>query len=350
MPTPMSQPVMERLARAAHRLGAKDPNHYVGGLLERSFSLPIGDERYGRNALMPGSVPAQPRFQSGEGDVVRFIIEPLGPEASPVTRRHEATREMRRLVGPLFGREALRCFDDLSEEWRGMSSVSRLDYGAWFGTAVDGDGLRSATVVYELSPLQLNALPPTLARLVAAATDALPALVPLFTSISCARESGTTSVTFLHRGTLRMAELEALMRRVGLEHQLPALMQIVGLTLGGRFQLPDGSVLLGLGYGPEGPELRLEIILSRLPDVPSSFMDLLGLGLAERPRELRALARWLQAFTPEGDIDGPGNISVLSIRTTPTTSPKVALYLRPIEFELGTARQNGTPERALAPA
>jgi hypothetical protein len=350
--TPMSMPVKDRLRSAARTLGAKDPSEYVGGLLERSFSLPIGDEKYARNALTPGSVPAQPRFRSGDGDVLRFVIEPLGPEASPLTRRHEATREMRRLVGPLFGREALRYFDELSEEWRGLSSISRLDYGAWFGTAVDRNGLRSSTVVYELSPWQLNALPPSLARLVRTATEALPSLVPLFTSIACARESGTHGVTFLHRGTLRIRELDPLMRRLGLGHQLPAVMQIVGLTLGGRFQLPEGSVLLGVGHTAEGAELKLEIILGRLPDVPGSFLDLLGLGLSERPRELRALVRWLQAFTPEETEDGgPGAISVLSIRTTPIASPKVSLYLRPVEFELDRLRpQTNGSAQELVPA
>ena len=88
-------------------------------------------------------------------------------------------------------------------------------------------------------------------------------------------------------------------------------MQVVGLALGGRFQLPDGSVLVGLAETPEGPELKLEILLGRLPDVPQSFLDLLALGLSERPRELRALVRWLQAFTPE-EGGSPGEISVLS--------------------------------------
>jgi hypothetical protein len=335
--TPAAVPVRERLAKAARSLGVADPTPFVGGLIDRSFPLPLGDMKVARNALMPGYAPAQPRFHTGDGDVLRFMIEPLGPESSPVTRRHEATREMRRLVGPLFGKDALKYFDNRSEEWRGMSSISRLDYGAWFGTAYDNDGLKSASVVYELHPWQLNALPSSLARLVVTATDSLPTLQPLFTTISCARESGDHGITFLHRGPLRLGSLEPLMERLGLAHQLPGIMQVVGLTLGGRFQLPDGSVLVGLAETPEGPELRLEIMLGRLPDVPNSFLDLLALGLSERPRELRALVRWLQAFTPQDGV-GPGDISVLSIRTTPRTSPKVALYLRPVEFEVGRRR------------
>jgi hypothetical protein len=342
-PTPAAVPVKQRLANAARTLGVADPTPFVGGLIDRSFPLPLGDEKVARNSLMPGYAPAQPRFRTGDGDVLRFVIEPLGPESSPVTRRHEATREMRRLVGPIFGRDALKYFDKRSEEWRGMSSISRLDYGAWFGTAYDNDGLKSASVVYELHPWQLNALPPSLARLVVTATDSLPTLTPLFTSISCAREAGNHGVTFLHRGPLRLGDLDSLLQRLGLSHQLPGIMQVVGLTLGGRFHLPEGAVLVGLAETAEGPELRLEILLGRLPDVPASFLDLLALGLSERPRELRALMRWLQAFTPE-DGGGPGDISVLSIRTTPRTSPRVSLYLRPVEFEVGRRHEREEAE------
>jgi hypothetical protein len=342
-PTPAAVPVKERLSVAAKSLGVVDPTQFVGGLIDRSFPLPLGDEKVARNALMPGYAPAQPRFRTGDGDVLRFVIEPLGPESSPVTRRHEATREMRRLVGPIFGRDALKYFDKRSEEWRGMSSISRLDYGAWFGTAYDNDGLKSASVAYELHPWQLNGLPPSLARLVATATESLPTLMPLFTSIAVAREAGNHGVTIVHRGPLRLGDLDPLMQRLGLAHQLAGVMQVVGLTLGGRFHLPEGAALIGLAETPEGPELKLEILLGRLPDVPASFLDLLALGLAERPHELRSLVRWLQAFTPENG-ESAGQISVLSIRTTPRTPPKVSLFLRPIEFEVGRRHEREEEE------
>ena len=139
-PVPAADTVKRRLDDAARSLGVVAPTEYVGGLLDRSFPLPLGDEKYAGNALMPGYAPAQPRFRTGDGDVLRFVIEPLGPESSPVTRRHEATRELRRLVAPIFGKDALKYFDKRSEEWRGLSSISRLDYGAWFGSAYDRVG------------------------------------------------------------------------------------------------------------------------------------------------------------------------------------------------------------------
>jgi hypothetical protein len=240
---------------------------------------------------------------------------------------------MRRLVGPAFGGSALRWFDERSEEWRGLSSLSALDYGAWFGTAYDRDGLTASKVYYELHPKNLDALSPSLAHIVRIAMEMLPGLVPAFTSIACRRNSGHQRVTFLHKGVLRLNALEPLMRRLGLAHHLPGLMQILGVALGGRFELPERTVLVGLGETNEGPELKLEALLGMLPDVPPTFLDLLALGLSERPRELRALGRWLRAFTPESH-DWPGNFSVLSVRTTPRTPARVSLYLRPAEFEV----------------
>ena len=68
--------------------------------------------------------------------------------------------------------------------------------------------------------------------------------------------------------------------------------------MGGRFELPGESVLLGLGESQDGVELKLEILLGRVPDIPPQFLDLLALGLSERPQHLMGLVRWLRAFTP----------------------------------------------------
>jgi len=258
---------------------------------------------------------------------------PSSTRDTPIDRRHEATRELRRLVGGLFGRDALAWIDEATEPFRGTGSVSRLDYGAWFTNSFDGDGLRTSTVIYELGPGQASFLSPRLAALVQTATEALPTLEPVFTSVTAARDAGAQRVSFRHRGPLQLRELEPLLSRLGLGHQLSGIMQIVGLTLGGRFELPDRTVLLGIGETKDGPELRLDVLLGNVPDVPPSFLDLVALGLSEKPRELRGLARFLQAFTPEA-ATRPGDLSVMSIRTTAVSPPKVALYLRPLEFEV----------------
>ncbi len=329
----MATRIKQKMGHAAHTMGVVDPTPYVGELLERSFHMPVGDPRYAANTLTPGAVPVEPSYSEMEPQVLRFTIEPVGAGTSPSTRRDEATREMRRLVGPEFGRDALRWFDGRSEEWRGFASPARMNYGAWFGTSYDRHGLAGSKIYYELSPNQLHALPPSLAALLHIAAETMPNLRPLFTTIACRRDEGSQRLSFGHRGPLRIVELGPLLKRLNMEHQLPGFMQIIGLTLGGRFDLPEGAFLLGLGEAAEGAEVKLEIMLPMLPDLPAGFLDLLALGLAERPRELHALGRWLHAMTPETH-EWPGEFSVLSVRATPHTSARVSLYLRPAEFEV----------------
>lgn len=333
---PMSALVRQSLTHAAHALGTSSPLPYLDSLIDRTFSRPDDDIAYARNRLSPGAVPYEPSFSEAEPNLLRFTIEPLGPGAPPVARRDEATREMRRLVAPVFGREALRWFDSRSEEWRGFGGLGWMNYGAWFGSAFDEDGLYAAKVYYELLPTQIDSLGPGLARLTRQVMADMPSLMPIFTSIGCKRDAGSQRVTFLHRGKLAVSALGPMMNRLGIGHQLPSLMRIVGVALGGRFELPAGGVLLGLRETPDGAELKLELLLSAIPDLPARFLDLLKLGLAERPRQLAALSRWLDAF---GMDDGgeQGHFSVLSIRVTPASPARISLYVRPIEFEVREA-------------
>ncbi len=333
---PMQRLVERSLHSAAQALGTRDPMPYVGDLIERTFYLPDDDVSYARNALTPGAVPYEPSFSEAEPNTLRFTIEPLGPGASPVSRRDEATREMRRLIQPVFGRDALRWFDSRSEEWRGFGGLSWMNFGAWFGSAFDEDGLYAAKIYYELLPTQIDALPPSLSQLTRRVMAEMPTLMPIFTSIGCKRETGTQRVTFLHRGPLAIAALGPLMNRLGIGHQLPSLMRIVGVALGGRFELPSGGVLIGLREAPDGIELKLEILLAAIPDLPARFLDLIKLGLAERPRQLIALSRWLEAFGVD-DASEQGHFSVLSIRVTPSNQARISLYVRPIEFEMRDA-------------
>lgn len=336
----VSNLVKRSLQMASQALGTRDPLPYVDGLIERTFYLPDDDTSYGNNALTPGAVPYEPSFSETEPDTLRFTIEPLGPNAPPVARRDEATREMRRLIAPSFGRDALRWFDSRSEEWRGFGGLSWMNFGAWFGSAFDEDGLYATKIYYELLPSQIDALAPNLAQLTRQVLTEMPGLMPIFTSIGCKKESGSQRVTFLHRGALAVAALGPLMNRLGIGHQLPSLMRIVGVALGGRFELPPGGVLVGIRDTPEGAELKLEILLAAIPDLPARFLDLLKLGLAERPRQLAALSRWLDAFGMD-DVGEQGHFSVLSIRVTPNAPARISLYVRPIEFEVREAIEEG---------
>ena len=333
MKRPLSESVVRRLSMAASRMHTADPTHVIKPLLDKTFSLPAGDPRYAANCLTPGAAPLEPSFSELEPSVLRFTVEPLGPSAGPVDRRDEATREMRRLTRDFFGRDALHWFDETSEEWRDSGSGSRLQYGAFFGSSYDQDGLATSKVFYETRPEEVENLPLPLFRVVTTALRLMPNLVPLFTSITCRREHGSQRMTFLHRGVLRLAELAPLLDQLDLSNQLSGIMQTLGLALGGRFELPDKSVLVALEHGHHGPEFEIYVLLGMIPDLPRNFLDLLAMGLNERPRELNAMLRWLAAFTPESG-DWPGNFSVLSLKTSRQGMPRVSLYLRPVEFEI----------------
>ena len=335
-PRPMSELVKQSLTQAATALGTRSPLPYLDALIDRTFHRPDDDLAYTDNALAPGAVPYEPSFSESEPNMLRFTIEPLGPGAPPMARRDEATREMRRLVAPVFGKEALRWFDSRSEEWRGFGGLGCMNYGAWFGSAFDEDGLYATKIYYELLPSQVESLSPGLARLTRQVMSDMPSLMPIFTSIGCKRETGSQRVTFLHRGKLNVSSLGPMMNQLGIGHQLPSLMRIVGVALGGRFELPSGGVLIGLRDTPDGAELKLELLLAAIPDLPARFLDLLKLGLAERPRQLAALSRWLDAFGME-DANDQGHFSVLSIRVTPSLPARISLYVRPIEFEVREA-------------
>ena len=336
--TPMAEHVVQSLHNASRLLGVRDPVPYLDGLLRRSFSQPDDDVRYAYNRLAPGAVAYEPSFSETEPQALRFTIEPLGPDASPMARRDEATREMRRLIAPTFGRDSLRWFDARSEAWRGFSGMGWMNYGAWFGSTFDEDGLYATKIYYELAPQQIEALSASLARLTREAMEIMPGLAPIFTSIGCKRDTGSQRVTFMHKGALSLNNLGPLMNHLGIGHQLPSLMRTVGVALGGRFELPQGAVLIGLRETQSGVEMKLEVLLAALPDLPARFLDLLRLGLAERPRQLGALERWLGAFGVEDAQEG-GNFSVLSVRVTPKASARISLYVRPIEFELRDSLQ-----------
>lgn len=333
MQQPLAIKVARRLQAAARGLGTADPVAPISGLLTRTFALPDGDPRYADNALTPMAAPIEPSFSELQPGVLRFTIEPLAPGASGVDRRDEATREMRRLVGSYFGREPLRWFDERSEAWRGFGAGGNLNYGAFFGTGYDRDGLTASKVYYETQPHQIAALPPSLLGIVSTVMALMPSLRPLFTTLSAMRQDGGQRLTFVQTRAIRISDFQPVLDALGLGDRMPGLLQILGLTLGGRFDLPANSTLVAIGQSPDGPEFEIYVMLGMLPDVPPNFLSLLTLGLSERPRELLALERWMGAFTPDDDV-WPGRFSILSLRTSRASPPRVSLYLRPAEFEL----------------
>lgn len=325
-----------RLSLAARRLGTADPVPGLAGLLDRSFDLPVGDPRYGNNALTPGTLPLEHSWSEIQAQSLRLDLEPLGPQASPLARRQEASREMRRLVHHELGRPALAWFDQQSEPYRGSTLHGSARFGAWFGAAYDRYGLGESKVYYELGPGGLADLPPNLRHAAQVAMSCLPGLLPIFTSIACGRQQGAQRIYFFHRGDLRLLDLEALMNRLGVGSQLPSLLTAVGLILGGRFTLPEGSVILGLRDTSRGMEMKLDVLLPGVPDPPREVPQLVDMLLEQRPESRRALANWRQAMSPDEAFEaygGPGRLSVVSVRVNPQQSARLALYFRPVGYD-----------------
>jgi hypothetical protein len=334
-----------RLSIAARRLGTQNPVESIGGLLDRSFDLPLGDPRYGDNALLPGSLPLEHSFSELSSDSLRLDMEPLGPGATPQSRQQEASREMRRLVKAYYGGQALSWFDERSEPFRGSRLHGAARFGAWFGAAFDSVGLQEGKVYYELAPGQIDDLPYNLQHAARVAMSCLPGLVPIFTSISCGRATGNQRVYFYHQGDLRLLDLEPLMNKLGVGHQLPSLLTAAGLILGGRFTLPEGSVVLALRDTSRGMEMKLEILLPAIPDPPREMHGLIQLHLSQRPESQRALQQWMRAMVPD-EHRTVGDMTVVSVRVTPQTGGRLTLYFRPVGYDQESSRSREPPPRS----
>lgn len=337
MKIPAATVAKDRLRTMSRRLGTQDPVPLIGGLLDRTFELPIGDPRYGQNALLPGYMPLEHSFSETARDSLRLDMEPMGPLATPATRLHEVSREARKLVAGQYGDAALRWFDERTEPFRGSRLHGGARFGAWFGAQIDRDGLAETKVYYELGPGGLDELPPTLRHVSRVAMMCLPQLVPIFTSVSCNRSQGNQRIYFFHQGDLRLLDLEPLMNQLGIGQQLPSLLTAVGLILGGRFVLPEGSVVIALRDTGKGIEMKLEILLPSLPDPPREMHGLIQLHLAQRPEAQRALQQWLNAMAPDG-ARSAGDMTVLSVRVTPATGARLTLYFRPSGYDQSSSR------------
>ncbi|MCU7921752.1 MAG: hypothetical protein KZQ88_03550 [Candidatus Thiodiazotropha sp. (ex Dulcina madagascariensis)] len=330
--TTASELAKRRMEMASRRLGTKNPAEAIGGLLDRSFHLPAHDPRYGNNLLTPGRFPLEHSFSEVAGNALRLDMQPLGPEATAHARQQEASREMRRLTHQHYGKQALHWFDQRSERWRNGMSHGDTRFGAWFGMATDAYGLQECKVYYEMRESDIDNLPPNLKHAARIVMEIMPELTPIFTSIACGRGRGAQRVYFFHRGDLRLLDLEPLLNQLGIGKQLPSLLAAAGVIFGGRFVLPQGSVIIGLRDTNKGLEMKLDVLVAGLPDPPQQMYQLLNMVLSERPSSQSNLHRWVQAMTPD-DMQGPGEIGVISVRVLPETPARCSLYLRPSGYD-----------------
>ena len=268
--------------------------------------------------------------------MLEVLLAPLGPHAGPADRTEAATRTMEDIVGAHFGRDAKRWLDGRIEPVA-RTHGGTVRWGAHLGTSFDRNGVRESMVTYEWGPDLADAFPENLYRLTRAAMDSLPGLRPAYTSIRCGRSSGSQQVIFVVDGPLALNGLRPLMDALGLGDKHAGLMSAVAFVLGARFTLPPGSSSLTLRPSRAGVELRLDVNLEAVPDLPPQLMSLLRLQMAERPQSLRAMDDWLIAMTPEG-FDRPGTLSILSVCVRPDMPARISLHIRPpvLEAEPGT--------------
>ena len=270
-------------------------------------------------------------FDEHAGRNLAFGLEPGGPLATADYRIAEGTDAIRRLIRTQIGPEAESWVLSRGEEARG-SGYGASSWGAVIGASFDGAGLNKAQISYEWGPTLMDSLPASLYRVARAAMQLLPGLRPAFSTIHVDRSTGTQEFTF--EMTKRTAARIARAADARARPRSPARLadELLAFVLGARFVLPPGTATITLKPCRGGVELRLDVDLERLPDVPEPLGPLLGLQMTERPASLRAWHNWMAAFTQEGHRR-PGSFSVLSIRVRPDEAARIALHLRPALVE-----------------
>ena len=315
------------LRGAAFRLGAADPMQVrgVSHAVEESLPLPVGDPAY------RSEPPLKSSFAEERAGHLDFVVAPLGPRARASERTEAATRTMAEIVGGQFGREALRWLSSRAEPFA-PNHGRNIRWGAHLGTSFDRNGVRESIVTYEWGPDVMDAFPGGLYRLARAAMETLPGLRPAYSSVRCGRTSGSQQVSFVVESPLALDALRPMMDAIGLGEKHAGLMSAVAFVLGARFTLPPECCSISLRPTRSGVEMRLDIDLEMVPDLPPQLMSLLRLQLGERPQSLRALDSWLFAMTPEG-FGHPGTLSVLSVCVRPDMPARMSIHLRPPVLE-----------------
>ncbi len=309
-----------KLLRTASRvLGTVDPSGPVTGLLDGALPMPPGDPAYRTRRAF------EPRFSETSGGSLAFSVQvpENGPGGSGGVAA--ASHEVRHLLGSNFGRQALLWFDRHTD--RSQATAADGD-SATVVSAFDRDGFREAQVTYLWGPWFTEGLPEVARRVGEVVMTTVPGAQPAFTTVRAARQSGSQAMSFRLVAELPLAALKPMMDQLGLGHQHQSLMTAVAFALGARYNLPAGCCLLTFRPMRHGIELRLDVDLELVPDLPENIADLLALELSERPRSLHALERWVAAFSPE-DEESPGSLSVFSITVRPDLAARLSLHIRP---------------------
>ena len=195
----------------------------------------------------------------------------------------------------------------------------------------------------------LDMLPMPVMTLARAAMEVMPALRPFSTTIRTTRVSGGQQISFEIPIETRLEDFKPLMDALGMGERHRGFTTLLAFVLGARFSLPPSVAVLTLLHTQRGPELRLDVNIDALPEMPEQLLPLLRLPMTERPRNLAALDSWMTAMTPDGYY-GPGAVTVLSVRVRRDMPARLALYLRPVALDVAQqAEQPAAPRQAQGP-
>ena len=312
------------LRQSAMQLGTANPLDDVGRDIDQQLDVPYGEPT--------GETPLSTYFSEQTPEHLNFVMRAVGRDVTGADRIRGATQSMARVVERNFGGAAKHWLDNQLEAVRSIDNGRGASWGAAFGNAFDRDGLSESYVHCEWGPSLMDAMPAPLHRLARLALESMPGLRPVIMSVRCGRAAGAQQLSFESERPLSLAALQPLMDQLGLAHRHAGLMSAIAFILGARFVLPADAAMVTLRPLRQGVELRLDVNLDAIPDLPAQLMALTRLQMTERPRSVQGMDRWLTALTPDG-YPGPGTVSVLSVWVRPDLPARVALYLRPASLD-----------------
>lgn len=317
------------LRTASQRLMMADPTRdtTVNSALDQSLGWQLG----GGARLPQASDSFAPSFSETDKRSLAFQVRPMGPGLNATDQREITNGTTRRLIHENFGVSPLQFFDRRTEGMR-QGYGAEMSLGARYALGLDSNGLREVQATYEWGPQVLELLPVQVMSLARTVLEYLPNLKPFATAIRTSRMSGGQQVSFTIPQETSLESFSPLMEALGMGHRHGGLVTLLAFVLGARFSLPADVATLTVLNSSQGPEMRLDVNIDALPDVPEQLLPLLRLPMTERPGSLSALDQWLTAMTPDGYY-GPGSVTVLSVRVRPQMPARLALYLRPIALE-----------------
>lgn len=339
-PETVAQRARTLLKHSAMQLGTADPLDDVGHDIDEQLDIPYGERT--------DETPLSTHFSEQTPEHLNFVMRAVGHGITGADRIRTATQSMARVVERNFGGGARHWLDNQLEAVRSIDNGRASSWGAAFGNAFDRNGMSESYVHCEWGPGLMDALPAPLHRIARTVLDSAPGMRPAIVSVRCGRAAGAQQLSFESERPLSLAALQPLMDQLGLGHRHAGLMSAVAFILGARFVLPAEAAMLTLRPLRQGVELRLDVSLDAIPDLPSQLMALTRLQMTERPRSVQGMDRWLMALTPDG-YPGPGTVSVLSVWVRPDLPARIALYLRPASLDARLDGMRQAPRAEPAP-